>query len=51
MSKRVPVYLSEEELKIIDKALMDLYGDRLFIPDIASKLMERLEAELATFEE
>ena len=47
MSKRVPVYLSEEEIaEILRWARITAYKD-----DIDYRLEEHLEAELATFEE
>lgn len=54
MSKRIPVYLSQEELRII---LQSMYEPETELSKVVSrnptveKLQERLEAELATFEE
>lgn len=51
MSKKVPVYLSEEELLILNEGLSgDLYklSEK---SELREKLKERLQAELETFEE
>lgn len=50
MSKKVPVYLSEEEIKAI-LGCMENTNAIFGLDDADSKLFERLEAELATFEE
>jgi hypothetical protein len=44
-SKRIPVYLSQEELKLIKQGLDKVQGAGVL------KLIERVEAELDTFEE
>jgi cobalamin-dependent methionine synthase I len=44
-SKRIPVYLSQEELKLIKQGLDKVQGSGVL------KLIERVEAELDTFEE
>lgn len=51
MSKRIPVYLSEEELEVLETALSRLTAYDEYSGKLEYDLLERLEAELATFEE
>lgn len=51
MSKRIPVYLSESDLNVLKLALEQMKAMNEFVGEVRSSLQERLESELATFEE
>ena len=44
-SKRIPVYLSQEELKLIQQGLEKVQGSGVL------RLLEKIEEELGTFED
>lgn len=53
MSKRIPVYLSENELKVLIRTVRVASKSGEYLSDraIREDLKERLEAELETFSE
>ena len=50
MSKKVPVYLSKDEIETLNDAL-SVYVSELGVTTEVGNLQERLESELETFED
>lgn len=53
MSKRIPVYLSEEELKLVYDGLREIQHSPFYSSEFneITKLKDRIENEIETFEE